>query len=168
VTGFASGALQALMPVHLLALIAVALPAARVPFHRRVGVVAAFAAGLVAGLVTLALGVGETPAADGLMAAAALCGLAAAAALPLPVILTALLAAVIGFAVALDSPPDSILLREAIFALVGTACTGVAAMAIAVEAAALLGRLWQGIVLRVAGSWTAAIAILVLALRWAA
>jgi hypothetical protein len=30
-----------------------------------------------------------------------------------------------------------------------------------------LTRLWNGIALRVAGSWTAAIAILVLALRWA-
>jgi urease accessory protein len=168
VTGFANGALQALIPLHLLALIAVALLAARMPFRQRVGLVAAFAAGLVAGLVTLTLGVGETPAADGLMVAAALCGLVAAAALRPRATLTALLAAGIGVAVALDSPPDSISLREAIFALVGTAFAGIAAIAIAVEAAALLGRLWQGIVLRVAGSWTAAIAVLVLALRWLA
>jgi hypothetical protein len=122
----------------------------------------------VAGITALALGVGETPAPDGLMVAASVCGLVAAAALRLPVILSALLAVVIGFATGLDSPPDSISLREAIFALVGTACAGIAAMAIAVGGATLLGRLWQGIVLRVAGAWIAAIAILVLALRWAA
>jgi hypothetical protein len=34
--------------------------------------------------------------------------------------------------------------------------------------AVALARPWRGIVLRVAGSWTAAIAILVLTLRWTA
>lgn len=156
------------MPAHLLALIAAALLAVRMPFHQSVGFLGSFAAGLVAGLIALALGVGETPAPDGLMVAAALCGLVAAAALRLPAIPAAFLAAFIGLAAGLDSPPDSISLREAIFALVGTACAGVAAMIITVGAAARLGQLWQGMVLRVVGSWIAAIAILVLALRWAA
>jgi hypothetical protein len=40
-------------------------------------------------------------------------------------------------------------------------------LAAAVVVATPLARLWNGIVLRVAGSWIAAISMLVLALRWA-
>jgi len=130
-------------------------------------VLAAFAVGLVAGLWALALGAGETPAGDALAAAAMLCGLAAAMALRLPAALTAFLGFIVGLATGLDAPPDSISVREAILGLIGTACGGVAAFAAAVVASALLGGLWDGIALRVAGSWIAAIAILVLALRWA-
>jgi urease accessory protein len=82
--------------------------------------------------------------------------------------MTAALAVIVGFAGGLDSPPDAITLREAVLSLIGTACGGIAAFALLVAVAAPLARIWQGIVLRVAGSWIAAIAILVLALRWAA
>jgi hypothetical protein len=77
------------------------------------------------------------------------------------------LAFVSGAALGLDSPPQSIFLREAVAMLIGTACGDIAMLAIVALAASAIARLWQGVVLRVAGSWTAAIAILVLALRWA-
>jgi urease accessory protein len=167
-TGLLGGAVQALAPAHLVALISVALLAGRTSRRERVAYVAAFAAGLVTGLGALAAGVGETPAGDLLMAVAVLCGLAAAAALRLPRGLLAPLAFVVGLAGGLDSPPDAISLREAVLALIGTACAGTAALAVMVAVSAVLAGLWQGIALRVAGSWIAAIAILVLALRWAA
>jgi urease accessory protein len=166
-TGWPAGVVQGFAPAHLLALIAAALLAGPAGFLERVGFVAAFAAGLAAGLGALAAGVGETAAGDVLIVAAMICGLAAAAALRLPTGLAELLSFIVGLATGLDSPPEAILLREAILGLVGTACGGIAAMAAMVTLSAVLGRIWQGIGLRVAGSWTAAIAILVLALRWA-
>jgi len=166
-TGWPAGVVQGLAPAHLLALIAAALVAGQAGFRERVGFVAAFAAGLAAGLGALAAGVGETAAGDVLTVAAMICGLAAAAALRLPTGLAALLAFIVGVATGLDSSPEAILLREAILGLIGTACGGIAAMAAMVTLSAVLGRIWRGIGLRVVGSWTAAIAILVLALRWA-
>jgi urease accessory protein len=166
-TGWPAGVVQGFAPAHLLALIAAALLAGPAGFLERVGFVAAFAAGLAAGLGALAAGVGETAAGDVLIVAAMICGLAAAAALRLPTGLAELLSFIVGLATGLDSPPEAILLREAILGLIGTACGGIATMAVMVALSAVLGRIWQAIGLRVAGSWTAAIAILVLALRWA-
>jgi urease accessory protein len=162
------GIVLALGPAHLVALIGPALLAGPAGFWQRAAVVAAFAVGLAAGLGALAAGIGETAAGDALMLAAALCGLAAAMALPVPPAITAALALVVGLAGGLDSPPDAITLREAVLSLIGTACGGIAAFALLVAAAGRLARTWQGIVLRVAGSWIAAIAILVLALHWVA
>jgi urease accessory protein len=166
-SGLVGGIVLALGPAHLVALIGPALLAGRAGFWQRAAVVAAFAVGLAAGLGALAAGIGETPAGDVLMVAAALCGLAAAMALPVPPAITAALAVVVGLAGGLDSPPDAITLREVVVSLIGTACGGIAAFAPLVAATGRLARMWQGIVLRVAGSWIAAIAILVLALRWA-
>jgi hypothetical protein len=50
--------------------------------------------------------------------------------------------------------------------LIGAACGAVAALALVTLCAAALGRRWQRMAQRVAGSWIAAIAALVLALRW--
>jgi hypothetical protein len=52
--------------------------------------------------------------------------------------------------------------------LIGTACGGIGVLAMIAFVASTIARWRQGIILRVAGSWVAAIAILVLALRWAA
>jgi urease accessory protein len=73
----------------------------------------------------------------------------------------------VGLALGLDSPPDAILLREAIFSLLGTWCAGVTLLVAALAVARRLARPWNGVALRVAGSWLAATAILALALRWA-
>jgi hypothetical protein len=78
-TGLFSGVVQALSPAHLVALIALALLAGPAAVRERSAVVAAFAAGLAAGLGALVAGVGETPAGDVLLVVAALSGLAAAA-----------------------------------------------------------------------------------------
>jgi urease accessory protein len=166
-TGLLGGVLQGLVPAHVLALASVALLAGCAGLRQSVGFVAAFAMGLTAGLGALAAGVGETPAGEVLMVAAALCGLAAVTALRLPAGLAAVPAFIVGLATGLDSPPDAISLREAILGLIGTAGGGIAAMAIMVALSAAVAPIWNGIVLRVAGSWIAAIALLVLALRWA-
>jgi urease accessory protein len=163
----AVGAVNPLLaPAHLVALIGLALLAGRGPAASKL--VAAFALGLAGGLGAIAWGVGETPASDVLVASAALSGLIAAGGLAVSAWLAAPLALVCGVALGLDSPPQTISLRDAVLMLIGTACGGVVALAVMSFAASAVGRVWQGIALRVAGSWIAAIAILVLALRWAA
>jgi hypothetical protein len=105
---------------------------------------------------------------DALMASAAVCGLTAASYVNMPASLAAPVALVSGGALGLDSPPDSIFLDEAVAMLIGTACGGAAALTMIAFVASKMACVWKGILLRVAGSWIAAIAILVLALRWVA
>ncbi len=154
-------------PGHLIALISLGLVAGPTTLPAITAMVATFALGLTIGLGALACGAGETPAGDVLLASAALCGLTAAKGVRAPVALAAPAALASGVALGLDSPPEAIRLGEAVAMLVGTACGGIAALAlIALLAFTAAGR-WQGIVLRVAGSWIAAIAIVALAVRWA-
>jgi urease accessory protein len=154
-------------PAHVVALIGLGLMAGR--NFRRTGaaIIGAFALGLTAGLCAIASGVGETPASDVLLATATLYGLVAASGLTAPVSLAVPAALVSGIALGLDSPPESILLGEAIAMLIGTACGGIGALAMIAFLVSGIARWRQGILLRVAGSWIAAIAIMVLALRWA-
>lgn len=167
--GFVAGLLNPLLaPAHMVALIGLGLLGGQNAMSARAANIAAFALGLAGGLGAIAWGVGETSANDVLLVAAALCGLLAAAGFPVPAWLAAPLALAVGVAFGLDSPPQTISLRDAVLMLIGTACGGVAALAVTAFAACWAARLWHGIALRVAGSWIAAIAILVLALRWAA
>jgi hypothetical protein len=92
--------------------------------------------------------------------------LTAATGIRAPVALVAPVALTSGIALGLDSPPEAIRLGEAVAMLIGTACGGIAALAVIALLASTMARRWQGIALRVAGSWIAAIAILALAVRW--
>jgi urease accessory protein len=166
--GFAGGMLHPLLaPAHLVSLVGLGLLAGRTAPRARIAMATAFAAGLGGGLGAIAWGAGETPANNVLLAGAAACGMIAALGLPGRAWFAAPLALIIGSAVGLDSPPETISLHEAVLMLTGTFCGGIAALALMAAAAAALARPWQAIALRVAGSWIAAIAILVLALRWA-
>lgn len=158
-------------PAHVIGLTGIALIAGRKnrsSLSAPAVIVATFALGLALGLGALARGVGETPASDVLLAGALLCGLAAAAGVAVPMTLAAPVALIAGIASGLDSPPDAIRLCEAVASLIGTACGGVAALVLLAFAATVIARWRHGIALRVAGSWIAAMAILALAVRWAA
>ena len=154
-------------PAHIVALSGLGLIAGRNFLAAGTAIIGAFALGLAAGLGAIASGVGETPASDALLASATLCGLMAASDVTAPVWLAVPVALVSGIALGLDSPPEYILLSEAVAMLIGTACGGIGTLAMIAFAASAIARWLQGIVLRVAGSWVAAIAILVLAVRWA-
>jgi hypothetical protein len=156
-------------PVDVIALVGLALI---VPRNKRNAAFASaiievtFAVGLAIGLGALAAGVGEAPAADGLLAGATLCGLLAASGVRASVARALPVALMSGVALGLDSPPQAINLAEAVATLIGTACGAVVALALMASLAIRIGRPWQGVVLRVAGSWIAAIAILALVVRW--
>ena len=119
VTGFAGGLLHALLvPTHLMAVVALALLIGQQ--RRGRGAVIAYAAAIIAGLGAIALAYVPTRAEEGVLAAAASAGLLVALARPLPRSVGVLLAGAVGLAVALDSPPETISLRDANLALLGT------------------------------------------------
>jgi urease accessory protein len=164
--GFWRGLLQPLlMPSHALALVGLGLLIGQQSADRRLVAMIAFALALAAGLGALALAVGETPAGDVLLAGVAVSGVLAALAAPVPTLGLALLAAVLGAALGLDSPPDVLSLLGAYLMLLGSGLGACLALGIASECAARAARQWQRMGVRVLGSWAAASAMLALAVR---
>ena len=164
VTGFAGGLLHALLvPTHLMAVVALALLIGQQ--RRGRGAVIAYAAAIIAGLGAIAMAYVPARADEGVLAVAASAGLLVALARPLPRSVGVLLAGAVGLAVALDSPPEAISLRDANLALLGTAIGALLVLLALLQLTTRLTRGWQRIGARIAGSWIAATAILVLALR---
>jgi urease accessory protein len=160
------GALHPLLaPAHLLALIGLGLLIGQRRNALRWAPLLAFALGLLCGLVALRYGVGETSAGQVALAAAVVTGLCAAFVLRVPMLLCAAIALVVGVAIGLDSPPHVVSLAAANLMLVGTGLGACVVLALVVAAAAFATRQWQRIALRVLASWSAASALLVLALR---
>ncbi len=155
------------MPAHLLALLALGLLIGRQDGGSRLVALAAFALALAAGLSAIASAVGQTPASDVLLCVTALSGLLVALALVLPMVLCIALAVIAGAAIGFDSPPQVIAMADATLALTGTWLGACLALGFVAVCASLLTRDWQRIGTRILGSWIAASAILVLALRFA-
>ena len=166
--GFLSGLLHpVLIPTHALALLGLGLLVGQQPEGKRSTVVALFGLALAAALLALGLAVGETPANDVLLGAVAITGLLVASALRLPLLVVGTLAVVVGAAMGLDSPPEVISLAEAVAMLIGTGLGALIALVVVIAGASLIRRDWQRIGVRVLGSWTAASALLAIAVRFA-
>jgi hydrogenase/urease accessory protein HupE len=164
--GFVAGLVHPLsITAHVTALIGLGLMVGQQ--SRRRATLLAFAIGLMAGLAALAAAIGETRAPLVLLSGAALAGLAAAVGWPIPSILGAPLALIVGAAIGLDSPPRAASIAAANAALAGTALAAFAAVALIAAVAARLRRGWPRIGVRVLGSWIAAAAILVVTLQLA-
>jgi len=165
---FLGGLLHPLLtPSHGLALLGLGLLIGQQPADKRPLPLMLFVLALAAGLLVLAFAVGETPAGDVLLAAVAISGVLVAAAFRLPILLLGPLAAVVGAAIGLDSPPDVVSLREAVRMLIGTGIGASIALTLVIAGAARMARDWQQIGVRVLGSWTAASALLAIAVRFA-
>ena len=166
IPGFFGGLLHPLFaPAHLLALLGLGLlTGQQAPAWGR-AVPGAFIIVLLAGLGVLTLGVVPRGIDLAVLLLAAATGVLAALARPLPEWAGGVLAALTGLAVALDSPPEVISVREANLMLIGTGFGGTILLVLAVEGASRLTRGWARIAARILGSWIAACAILVLALR---
>jgi urease accessory protein len=164
--GFYGGLLHPLLtPTHALALLGLGLLIGQPLAQKRWLPLTLFASALAAGLIALALAVGETPAGTVLLACTAISGALVAAAFPLPFVLLATLAAAMGAAIGLDSPPEVVSLQEAVAMLIGTGLGATIALGVVAEGAARMARDWQRIGVRVLGSWTAASALLAIAVR---
>jgi hypothetical protein len=155
-----------LTPTHALALLGLGLLIGQQRTQKR-WLPLIFASALAAGLIALALAVGETPAGTVLLAGAALSGALVAAAFPLPLPILGALAAAMGAALGLDSPPEVISLQEAVGMLIGTGLGATIALVLVAEGSTRMARGWQQIGVRVLGSWAAASALLAIAVRFA-
>jgi urease accessory protein len=165
ITGFTGGLLHPLvMPTHLMAVVALSLLIGQQGWGYGVWIV--YAVAVCAGLGTIALGTVPTLAAETLLTATAAIGLLIALAWPVLWMVGAGLAVIAGFALALDSPPEAISLTEANLTLLGTALSAIVVPVALAYAVSQLQRGWQRIGVRILGSWIAASAILVLALRF--
>jgi urease accessory protein len=168
-SSLAGGLLHPLtVPAHLLALVALGLCIGQQQGAAgRLMPSLAFVAGAWCGLFAIAFAVRPPAAADLLLAASVLSGGVVAAARPLPALASAPLAAVSGIALGLDSPPQTISLAAGIAMLIGTGLGACLTLAVVAVGCGCLDRDWQRIGVRILGSWTAASATLVLALRFA-
>jgi hydrogenase/urease accessory protein HupE len=159
------------LPAHVLALLALGLLIGQQTAGRRIVSLAAFVVAVAAGLTAIASGVGQTSAADVLLAGAFANGALVAMARPLPTLACALLAAITGGTLGLDSPPEAISIAVATAMLLGTGLGASLALTAIVAGTSYIASVgdwnWCRIGARILGSWIAASAVLVLALRFA-
>jgi urease accessory protein len=170
VGGFAGGLLHPwFVPAHLMTLIALAAliaqqrPKWHWPSHWDAPLL--FVAGLTAGSVAIALGYAPIYSGEAALTCAAIAGFLVAFGMPLLTRTTAVLAAASGVAIAIDSPPDAIMIGEAILSQLGTFCGASILLVAVIEIVARRRHHWQFIGVRIVGSWIAASAAMALALQ---
>jgi urease accessory protein len=126
----------------------------------------AFVVGMMGGVTVMMSGAVPRYANESILGVALIGGVLVALAWPLPVRLGMALAAILGTAIALDSPPEVLSVSEANLMLLGTALGATAFVIVVWQAARQARAHWARIGVRAAGSWIAAAAILALALRF--
>jgi hydrogenase/urease accessory protein HupE len=166
-TAFLGGLIQFFIPTHLLAVVALGLLAGQHARPTRADMPGMLIVGLVIGSTAIALAMRETPAASALLLLAALAASVVVVGRPTPPSIGVLLAFAIGVALPLNAPPHEITIPAAIAAQIGFAVAALAALALVTVVAMQATRSWQRVGVRIVGSWIAASAILVLALRLA-
>lgn len=152
-----------LPPVHLMAMLALGLLIGQ----QRWGpaVIAAYVAALLIGLGAIALAYAPTRAEEGLLATTAVAGFMLALACRWPEWTGAVLAAGIGLVLALDSPPETLSLTKANLELATTAIVATVVVWVVARLGRWLSKPLPYLATRIFGSWIAASAVLVLALR---
>jgi urease accessory protein len=164
--GFFGGVLHPLfVPAHALAILGIALLAGQQMPRWPWPTVACYGAGLVAGFAVIVSPVVPQMADEVLLATAAVSSSLVAAAWPIPKFLVSALAFVTGLALGLDSPPHVTSVQDASAILLGTFFGAIILLLVVVEGSIVLSREWQRLGVRIVGSWSAASAIMVLALR---
>lgn len=167
--GFPGGLLHPLLvPAHALALIALGFLAGTVSRPIQIMLMTVFAGAAVASFGLIAMAYSTTQAETLVLLLGAATGLLLAANITPHVPFAAILAAAISSAVIFDSVPQVLTVSETASALTGTALSATALAAAAAIVAGALPPHAGTIAIRIAGSWIAASAIMVLALRLSA
>ena len=162
-TGFYGGLLHPLfVPTHAIAVLSLGLLIGPQMPHGRWPVALAYAAGLGIGFAAMILAFAPRFSAEALLAITAIVGALVALARVLPWPVTCVLALAVGIALALDSSPGGISVREANVIIVGTFCGAVILLWVILVVVASFGREWQKLGMRILGSWIAASAVLAL------
>jgi urease accessory protein len=166
--GFPGGLLHPLLvPAHTLTLIALGLLAGTFAARTQALLLAAFAGAAIAAFGLIAMAYSAAQAETLILCLGAAIGLLLAANLVPPALAATVLTAAIAGAVIFDSVPPVLTVSETALALTGTVVSaGALVAATAFISGALPPRIRQ-IGLRIAGSWIAASAVMVLALRLA-
>ena len=168
VGGFPGGLLHPLLvPMHVIAIVGLGLLAGQQVAGMRRWLLAMFTAGLLVGVISIVLAFASEAAELVLLLCAAVAGLLTAIARPAPLLLAGPLVAVAGAALELDSVPEEISMQATVLALLGTVIAALLVFAVVAAIGAGRTHQWQRIGIRVLGSWIAASAILILALRLA-
>ncbi|HSR81076.1 MAG TPA: HupE/UreJ family protein [Hyphomicrobiaceae bacterium] len=162
-TGFYGGLLHPLLvPTHAIAVLSLGLLIGQQMPHRRWPMALAYAAGLGIGFAAMISAFAPRLSTEALLAATAIVGALIALARALPRLIVCALAIGVGIALALDSSPGGISVREANVIITGTFCGAVILLGMVLEVAPLIHREWQKLGVRILGSWIAASAVLVL------
>ena len=130
--------------------------------HGRWPVALAYAAGLGIGFAAMILAFAPRFSAEALLAITAIVGALVALARVLPWPVACVLALAVGIALAFDSSPGGISVREANVIIVGTFCGAVILLWVILVVVASFRREWQKLGMRILGSWIAASAVLAL------
>jgi hydrogenase/urease accessory protein HupE len=150
---------------HLLAVIGLGLLLAQQGLSHTKAAVPAFTATLIAGFLWAGFGMASpVPPSGMLLATALVIGLLVAVARPVPRLIPAILAAIAGFAIGIDSVPESGAPWKTLLALTGTGLSVCLLMINVLAIASYARRPWQAIGLRVLGSWIGACSLMVSAL----
>jgi len=154
-----------LVPAHVLSLVALGLLVGQQRKAHRTPLIFIFAAGfaIAVALIAAAHAYETGPA---VLAVALIGGLLVALGRPLPLIVTAVLVLIGAFAIMFDSVPALVSARDTLVTLAGTA---LGAWLVLITIAGITIDLkydWIRIGVRVLGSWSAAVAMLVLALQF--
>jgi urease accessory protein len=168
VGGFSGGLLHPLLvPAHLLALTGLGLLLCQQQLRTSVGFLTVFTASLIIGVIAIVSAVSPVYQGEVVLAAAAVAGMLVALARPITTLVGLPLIVIAGIAIMLDSVPNDMSMQRTFLALVGTVLAAVVVIVLIAEIGRALTRDWQRIGVRIVGSWIAASAILVLALRLA-
>jgi urease accessory protein len=162
-TGFYGGLLHPLfVPTHAIAILSLGLLIGQQMPHRRWPMALAYAAGLGIGFAAMISAFPPRFSAEALLVATAVVAALVALARAVPWLTAGVLALAVGTALALDSSPGGISVREANVIIVGTFCGAVILLWIILEVGAIFRREWQKLGVRILGSWIATSAVLVL------
>jgi urease accessory protein len=166
-TAFLGGVTQFFIPSHLLAVVALGLLAGQQAQRFPFAALAPLAIGLLAGSLAVASAIRANPASLGLLVLAATVAGLVVLAHAASDWLIGIMALATGSALPLNAPPHEITIANAVASQTGFAIAGLIIFALVMAVAVLARRPWQRIGVRIIGSWIAASAVLVLALRLA-
>ncbi len=167
--GFSGGLLHPLLvPAHVLTLIALGLMTGAFGTRTGVYLLLAIVAGALAAFALIALAYSATQAETLVLVLGAVAGLILATNVTIPAPALAVVTAAASVAVIFDSVPPVLSVSETAASLAGTALSAILLVTAAALVARAIPQNVRTIAVRVAGSWIAASAIMVLALRLAA
>lgn len=163
---FQAGLLHPLLtPAHTLALLALGLSVSQQKRSHRKGLLILFAASLPAAVGAIAAAFAFTEATNLLLGAALVAGLLTALARRLPSWTMGLLIVSVAVGIAFDSVPQEIRAKPTLLSLAGTIIAAWLVVTLIGISAVEPRREWMRIGIRILGSWIAASALFVLALR---